>query len=117
MSEKAVKKALRKAIWAQLPDDEELLTAGEIKIVTNAAAVREARTQELDGTVSDGNWEAILIAWPVRESDALQRISQTLGFRKRHDYEKAVRHLLSGDPATLRFVRDFFGDLAVQIHD
>ena len=117
LSEKAVKKALRKAIWAQLPDDEELLTAGEIKIVTNAAAVREARIQELDGTVSDGNWEAILIAWPVRESDALQRISQTLGFRKRHDYEKAVRHLLSGDPATLRFVRDFFGDLAVQIHD
>ena len=117
LGSKATTKAVRQSIWGQLPDDSKLLTGEDIEIENNAVTVRQARVDKLDAAVRSGNWEALLIACPVRESNALERISATLGFRNRHDYEKAVRHLVSEDADTLKLVRNLFGDLASQVLD
>ena len=78
--------------------------------------MHEARIKALDTAVADGNWEAIVTVCPIRESNALDRISKELGFRRRQDYQKAVRHLLAEDADALNFVRDLFGDLTLMRH-
>ena len=115
LSRKVTKKAVRQAIMEQIPNDEDLLAGQNIQILNTAHAIHTARKNELDTAVANGNWEAILSACPVRESDALESISSALGFRKRRDYQKAVRKLLTDDVAALKFVRDLFDGLAAEI--
>ena len=111
LSRKAAKKAIRKAVMEQIPSDENLLTGGDVQIVNDADAMHATRKKELDAAVESGNWERILRACPVRECNALEDISTSLKFRRREDYQRAVRHLLTEDAEALRFVRDLFGDL------
>ena len=117
LSRNATKRALRQSLIEQIPNDNELLAGHDIALTNNAAALHAARVAELEAAVADVNWERILTACPVRESNALSRISTTLGFRQRHDYQRAVRHLLARDGDALRFVRAMFGDLATRILD
>ena len=115
LSQKAAKKAIRKLIMEQIPNDDCLLAGDNIQIVNDAPAIHAKHKEELDTAMVDGNWEVILTACPVRESSALGNISKALGFRKRQDYQKAVRHLLVEDANALKFVRDLFGDLTGRI--
>ena len=117
LSQNATKKAVREAILAQVPNDNHLLLGEDLHLSNDAVALHTARTRELDEAVIRTDWEGILTACPIRESDALDRISSTLGFRKREHYQKAVRHLLTEDPDELRFVRSLFEDLCDQILD
>lgn len=115
LSQKVAKKAVRKLILDQLPNDDDLLDGQAITISNDAQAIHAARKAELDIAVAGNDWEAILTKCPVRETAALANISGELGFRKIEDYEKAVRRLLSQDNDTLGFVRRLFGDLLNQL--
>ena len=114
LSQKAAKKIIRKSILEQIPNDDDLLAGRDVEIANNSSVIFEARKRELDTAVAEGNWEAILKACPVRESGALGEISKALRL-KRHDYQRAVRHLLAEDADALKFLRGLFGDLATQI--
>ena len=115
LSEKSAKKTCRNSIYDQIPSDKELCSGNNIQIKNCWSAIYKARTKDLDAAVATHDWEAILKFCPVRESNALEEISKKLGFRGRREYEKAVRHLLAKDTASLDFVRDLFGDLSKQI--
>ena len=94
LSRKVVKKLVRKQITEQIPNDDDLLVGQRVILENNANAILATRKEELDAAVANSDWETILIKSPVRDSSALADISKTLGFHKRQDYEKAVRHLL-----------------------
>ncbi len=115
LSQKAAKKALRKSILEQIPNDDELFTGQDVQIVNNSSAIHAERVQKLETAVADSDWEEIMKMCPVRESTALNDISTTLGFREVRDYQKAVRHLLAEDTEALEYVRNLFGDLAGEI--
>ncbi len=115
LSQKATKKELRNAVLAQIPNDDDLLAGDNFHIVNDAKSLHEARIEQLNAAVKAGNWEKILVTCPVRESNALEQISSALGFKKRGDYQKAVRHLVTEDLDELRFVRNLFGDLCNSI--
>ena len=115
LSHNAAKKIIRKSVLEQIPNDDDLLAGRDVEITNNSLDTLEARKRELDTAVAEGNWEAILKACPIRESGALGKISNALGFRRRHDYQKAVRQLLAEDADALQAVRDLFGDLTAQI--
>lgn len=117
LSRKATKKAVRKHIEEQIPNDEALLAGQEITVVNDGAAIHAARKAELDAAVLAKDWEAILTRCPIRESPALGNISFALGFQNIKDYEKAVRHLLATDQDALDFVRGLFLDLSNQLND
>ena len=117
LSQNATKKAVREAILAQIPNDDDLLLGENLHLVNNATSMHAERTEELDRAVKEGNWNQILIACPVRESNALEQITSALGFRRREDYQKAVRHLITEDADELRFVRSLFEDLCDQVLD
>jgi len=115
LSQKVAKKAVRKLILEQLPNDDDLMDGHEVTVANDARAIHQARKAELDAAVQDGDWETILTKCPVRESAALANISSELGFRKIEDYERAVRRLLSQDEEGLVFVRRLFGNLVDQL--
>lgn len=115
LSRNVAKKSVRKLITEQIPNDDDLLAGQEVVIANDAVAICATRKGELDTAVANGDWEAILTKSPVRESGALTEISSTLGFRNIEDYEKAVRHLLTVDDASLAFVRGLFSNLFDQL--
>lgn len=116
LSQKVTKKAVRKLIIDQLPNDDELMDGQEFTISNDAQKIHAVRKAELDAAVQRNDWEAILTMCPVRESPALGNISRALGFRKIEKYQKAVRRLLSKDVDALAFVRNLFDDLFDQLH-
>ena len=111
LSQNVTKKAVREAILTQIPNDDELLLGGDLHLVNNATTLHAAHTEQLNDAVKTGNWVGILTTSPIRESNALDRVSNALGFRKREHYQKAVRHLMTEDPDELAFVRSLFEDL------
>lgn len=115
LSQKVAKKAVRKLILDQLPNDDDLMNGREVTVANDAQEIHAARKAELDAAVAGNDWETILIKCPVRECAALANISSELNFRRIQDYEKAVRRLLSQDDEALAFVRGLFGTLSDQL--
>ena len=111
LSENVVKKTVRKQITEQIPNDDKLLRGQPVTLQNDASAILATRKKELDAAVADYDWETILTKSPVRHSRALASIAMALGFPKRHEYEKAVRHLLVVNDEALAFVRGLFADL------
>ena len=116
LSQKVAKKAVRKLIEDQLPNDDDLLAGQEVTVENNAPEIHAARQAELDAAIEANDWLTILINCPVKDSSSLDHISTTLGFRRTVDYEKAVRRLLAQDNGALVFVRSLFGNLFDQIN-
>jgi hypothetical protein len=115
LSCKVAKKAVRKLILDQIPNDEILMNGQDVLLRNNAQAIHAERKAELDTAVQAKDWETILTNCSIRESTARGDIASKLGFRKVEDYEKAVRRLLSRDDDVLGFVRNLFGDLVDQL--
>ena len=115
LSKKAAKKAVREAIMAQIPNDEELLAGKNFEIKNSAVRLHAERTEQLNKAVEEEDWELILARCSVRESNALEEITKALRFRTREDYQKSVRHLVAEDEQELKFVRGLFGDLSNEL--
>ena len=115
LSQNASKKAARQAVIEQIPNDDDILAGLNIQIENSGPTIHAAHKKTLDAAVAGGDCEAVLKACPVRESDALESISSTLGFKKRWEYERAVRHLLTEGDDSLQFVRDLFEGLATEV--
>lgn len=117
LSQKVVKKSVRKLIIEQVPNDDVLSAGRPITLHNDAAAILAARRSELDNAVASSDWETIVTKCSVRETGSLVAISRALGFPKRQDYERAVRHLLTTDEGAVESVRQLFGDLFVQLSE
>ena len=111
LSRNVSKKLVRRKVYEQIPNDDDLLGGQPVVLEINAKAILAARKREVDDAVRCSDWEALVTKCPVRDSKALADISAALGFRNRGEYEKAVRHLLSGDDKAMGFVRGLFDDL------
>lgn len=112
---KAAKKAVRKEIMEQIPNDEDILNGAAIEIEVNAPLTLEQRVAAVEKAANDKDWEAMLAICPIRECSAQKNISDSLGFKNLEDYQKAVRHLLTTDQDALKFVRNLFLTLYMQI--
>ncbi|MBY5974507.1 hypothetical protein KUV28_19285 [Ferrimonas balearica] len=115
LSKKVAKKAVRKLIVDQIPNDDDLLNGQDIALTNNGPQIHAARKAELDAAVEANDWITILTRCSVRECGARNSIIETLGFRTIPDYEKAVRHLLTVDADALAFVRGLFGRLPADL--
>ena len=116
LSEKAVKKIVRKSIMEQIPNDQNLLNGKSVTLKNDAILILTQREKELETAVDDKNWEEVLAKCSVRESGALSATAKTLGFQSKFDYEQAVLQLLRTDNELLRFVRERFSDLTSQLN-
>lgn len=115
LSKNVAKKAARKLIMEQIPNDNNLLDGEEVKVTNIGPDIHATRKAELDAAVFAKDWKTILTRCSVRECEARENIIVALGFRKITDYEKAVRHLLTVDNEALTFVRGLFGRLSTEL--
>ena len=115
LSVNATKKALREHILAQIPNDDVLLSGGNLHIENDATDFHAERVKKVNKAVQEGNWEGILTTCPIRESTALEEIISALRFKTQQDYKKSVRHLITEDAGERDFVRGLFGDLGSQL--
>ncbi|QKQ73946.1 hypothetical protein [Nostoc sp. TCL240-02] len=58
------------------------------------------------------DYNSLISRYPVRETEVLAKISESLGFQDRQKYESAVRKLIIDDKNTLLFFRSLLGDLS-----
>ena len=117
LSQKVVKKSVRKLIIEQIPNDDDLLAGQPVTLQNDATAILAMRKRELDNAVASSDWETILTKSQARESGSLDAVAKALGFPKKQGYEKAVRYLLRTDKNALAVVRKLFGDLFVKLND
>lgn len=117
LCEKAVKKAIGKAILEQLPDGDDYLNGVETHIVVDSKTLLAERTAQLTGALKSDNWEAVITSCPIRECGARDQIARSLNFRKIADYQRAVQHMLSVDAEALDYVRSLFSNLYAKIAD
>ncbi|MEO9895371.1 MAG: AAA family ATPase [Paracoccaceae bacterium] len=115
LSRNVAKKAVRKLIMEQIPNDDDLLDGQEISVTNTGPGIHSTRKAELDAAVAAKDWETILTRCSVRECEALENIIVALGFRRISDYENAVRHLLTVDDDALAVVRGLFGRLPMEL--
>ncbi|AQS86114.1 MAG: AAA family ATPase [Acetobacter aceti] len=115
LSKNIAKKALRKLIMDQIPNDDDLLDGQEVAVTNNGPHIHATKKAKLDRAVVAKDWITILTQCSVRECKALDNIVATLGLRTIAEYEKAVRHLLTVDNDALAFVRGLFGLLPADL--
>lgn len=115
LSRNVSKKAVRKLIMEQIPNDDDLLEGQEIDVTNTGPDIHAARKAELDTAVAAQEWDTILTRCSVRECEARENIIVELGFRRIADYEQAVRHMLTVDEEALGFVRGLFGQLPAEL--
>ena len=111
LSKNVAKRAVRRSIYEQIPNDNKLLEGHNIQIQNNSSKIHAKKQKDLDTAVSNGNWEKILKICPIRESSSLDNISKELKFRNKGLYIRAVRQLLIEDLDALKFIQSLFGNL------
>jgi len=114
---KAVKKAVEKAIWSQLPNGDQYLNGVSCHINVDSESLLAKRTEQLIEALDDEKWEAVLSYCPIRECGARNQIATALNFRSFSDYQKAVQNLLANDADALKCVRSLFTGLYAEISE
>ena len=70
LSKKVVKKSIRKRIFEQIPNDDDLLIGQSITLKNAAKEILAERVHELDTAVENGDWQAILTKASARVRSA-----------------------------------------------
>ena len=115
LSERAVEKSVREAIFRQLPRRAGISAGSPINISVNVARELRVEEERLQRAIAANDLVALLRRYPVRETPALGAIANRLGFQGRQQYESAVRKLLMDDAGALAFVKSLFGSLHTEI--
>lgn len=115
MSERTAEKALREEIFRHLPRREQITDGQPINVSIDVVRFVTAERERLQDALDAGNLAEIISQYPVRETPALAKIAQELGFQDREQYEGAVRKLLMDDNEALTFVKSLFATLESDI--
>jgi ABC-type cobalamin/Fe3+-siderophores transport system ATPase subunit len=115
LSSKLAEKTVREAILNTLPRKGQIAAAQPISFNIDVAEIISAERQKLQYIHNQGNLSEIIEKHPVRETPALNKIAEHLGFQNRKQYESAVIKLLIDDAESLSLVKGWFGSLPVDI--
>jgi len=108
---RAIEKEIRAEVLSKLPKREEIASAEPINISISISDKITKEQEHLKRALKDGNLERVIARYPIRETQALDRIVSALGFQDRKQYEGAVRRLLIDSDEALMFVKSLFADL------
>jgi hypothetical protein len=115
MSEKIAEKTIRADVLKHMPGKKEVKEGKPIKIDIDTAHLVKAEHDRLQQLLKDNDIQAVIARYPVRETPALTRIVEELGFQDREQYEASVLKLLIDDSEALAFVQSLFDDLSRQL--
>ena len=82
--------------------------------INNPDILREA-TSELQILIENGDYDSIMRKFSIKNTPALDRISDILGHANRHWYEREFRRLLSTNGQALEYAKSLLGGLSERI--
>lgn len=115
LSERVAEKSVREEVFRHLPKREDIIAGTSINIGINVSDFVAQERGKLQNAIASADLSAIIARYPVRETPALDRIAQNLGFQNCAQYERAIQKMLMDDDDALSFVRSQFGTLAADI--
>lgn len=116
LCERVIEKALRDEVFKNLPRRKDIAAGHPVKIEIDVGKIVAEETVKLEALLGSGELQTIIANYPVRETPALDQISDRLGFKGRPQYEAAVRKLLMEDEEALAMVRSMFGGLQDELN-
>ena len=115
LTERVAEQRIREEFFRYIPNRKQIATTDQVAVSIDIRKFIDDERKLLQRTLDEGDLEAIISHYPIRETQALNKIAEKLGFLNRTQYEKAVRKLLLDDADALAFVRSLFGTLAADI--
>ena len=115
LSARVAEKQVRERFFAFIPNMNQMAAPAPVNVTIDVPEIVDGERSRLQEAITAGDLLLVLSRYPVRETPALDRIAQSLGFRGRAQYEAAVRKLLKDDVDALHFARGLFGGLAAAI--
>ena len=104
-------RVLRDAVLGNLPTERALVDAGEQDITIVVQSPYQAEVHRIEQFIAEGNLDAIIARYPVRESTILTEVAKALRFSRREDYEKAALSRLTAEPELRQILIDKLGGL------
>jgi len=111
MSRRVAEKAIRAQVINQIPGKAAIQAGHPLEIRIDIAAEVSAELLRFNTQLEANNLAAMIERYPVRETPALSKIAEALGFQDRKQYESAVLKLLVDDNTAGTFIRSLFGTL------
>jgi hypothetical protein len=90
LSEKVAEKTIRADVLKQIPGKNDIKDGKPITIDIDTAQLVRAEYDRLQELLKANDIEGLIARYPVRETPALARIAEELGFQDRQQYEAAV---------------------------
>ena len=115
LSRRTAEKAIREEFFRNIPKEGDIKNETDITVFIEVSKFVKKEYEQLQCALKAGNLEEIISQYPVRETNALKKIAEVFKFRKREDYEVAVRKLLMDNLDALNFVKSLFGTLISDI--
>lgn len=115
MSKRLAEKTIRTCVMQQIPGKAVIEAGRQVEIRIDTAAEISKERSRFDAFIGSGNLDALIQRYPVRETSALSKIAEALGFQDREQYQSAVLKLLTDDQTAVTFVRSLFGTLWTEV--
>ena len=115
LAKKVAERSVRHQLQQETGAQGSILDQEHIRIDLDVKAIWEVEEERLAEALEDGDLEAVIKRYPIRESPALKAIAEALCFKDSGLYEQAVLQTIKSDDGALRTLRDFFGPLAGQV--
>lgn len=106
-----VGKTLRTIVESQLPTKSNIENGQDYNIPVEVQKALNEEHSFFDELIANGDLEALICRYPIRESSTIGRILEKLNFANREQYQAAVRNIIKDDEEALKLVRSFFSTL------
>jgi len=116
MSRKVAGQTIRARVIQQIPGKAAIEAGQPVEIRIDIAAEVSTERSRFNTQLAANNLDALIQRYPVRETPALSKIAEALGFQDREQYESAVLKLLMDDATVVTFVQSLFGTLWTDIN-
>ena len=111
LTQRSSERTIRNEFFKHLPNRKSADFGVPIQVQIDVPRILANERQTLDKAIDRSDLGTIIRSYPIRETQARDRISECLGFKCRKDYEKAVLQLLKNDTGALDYVRGLLGGL------
>ncbi|MDP8936089.1 MAG: AAA family ATPase [Cyanobacteriota bacterium] len=115
LSRRTAEKAIREEFFRNIPKEAGIKDETDITVFIEVSKFVKEEYERLRSALNAGNLGEIISRYPVRETNALKKITEVFKFQKREHYEEAVRKLLMDNVDALNVVKSLFGTLISDI--
>lgn len=116
LAARVAERQMRDKLLGVMPDRAKMVAAGDTEMSISLSSPYPTTLTRIQNLLQEGNLDAIVAGFPVRESGILGDIAQSLRFIGEADYEKAALAVISTDPSLAASIKAKLGPLAGQLH-